>query len=147
MGTRLIDSTPPASTRSSQPERTFWAPVLTASRPEAQKRLSCTPPTVSGIPAAMTAVRRCRRPGRRPGDAAEDDVADQVLVEVGKARTQFVDQADDEVERLDLIERAAALFAARRADGLVDEKLLRTWWVLFLSWICICSECVSGPTP
>ena len=48
IGTRLIDSTPPASTRSSQPERTCAAARLTASRPEAQKRLSCTPATVSG---------------------------------------------------------------------------------------------------
>ena len=43
MGTRLMHSTPPATTRSSQPERTFCAARLTASRPEAQKRLICTP--------------------------------------------------------------------------------------------------------
>ena len=40
IGTRDITSTPPASTISSMPERTFWAAVLTASRPDAQKRLS-----------------------------------------------------------------------------------------------------------
>jgi hypothetical protein len=40
MGTRDIDSTPPASSRSSQPERTFWAAMFTASSPEAQNRLS-----------------------------------------------------------------------------------------------------------
>ena len=48
IGTRLIDSTPPARIRSSKPERTRAAAWLTASRPEAQKRLSCTPATVSG---------------------------------------------------------------------------------------------------
>ena len=56
IGTRDMDSTPPASTASSQPERTFCAAVFTASSPEAQKRLSCTPLTVSGRPEAMAAV-------------------------------------------------------------------------------------------
>ncbi len=40
IGTRDIDSTPPAMIRSSQPERTFWAAMLTASNPEAQNRFS-----------------------------------------------------------------------------------------------------------
>ncbi len=48
IGTLLIDSTPPASSRSSMPPRTRAAAWLTASRPEAQKRLSWTPATVSG---------------------------------------------------------------------------------------------------
>ena len=56
IGTWLIDSTPPAQTRSSKPDRTFMAAVFTASRPEAQKRLSCMPETVSGRPAASAAV-------------------------------------------------------------------------------------------
>src|SRR3954454_19723122 len=56
IGTRDMDSTPPASTRSSQPEATFCAAMFTASRPEAQKRLSWTPATVSGRPALIAAV-------------------------------------------------------------------------------------------
>src|SRR4051794_21958827 len=56
IGTRDIDSTPPARTRSSQPEATFCAAMLTASRPEAQKRLSWTPATVFGRPALIAAV-------------------------------------------------------------------------------------------
>ncbi|SHT90711.1 Uncharacterised protein [Mycobacteroides abscessus subsp. abscessus] len=68
IGTRDIDSTPPASTRSSQPERTFCAPMLMASRPEAQKRLSWTPPVVSGRPAASTAVRAISPPWSPTGD-------------------------------------------------------------------------------
>ncbi len=67
MGTRDIDSTPPASTRSSQPERTFIAARLTASRPEAQKRFSWTPATVSGSPAAIAAIRAMSEPWLRPG--------------------------------------------------------------------------------
>src|SRR3954447_1071030 len=51
-----MDSTPPARTRSSHPEATFCAATLTASRPDAQKRLSCTPATVSGSPALIAAV-------------------------------------------------------------------------------------------
>src|ERR1700722_6683639 len=56
IGTRDIDSTPPAQTRSSQPEATFCAAMLTASRPEAQKRFSCTPDTVFGSPALIAAA-------------------------------------------------------------------------------------------
>ncbi len=43
MPTRDIDSTPPAMTMSSAPWAIFAAPRLTASRPEAQKRLICMP--------------------------------------------------------------------------------------------------------
>ena len=52
---------------------------------------------------------------------AEDDVADLVLVQVGVARADLVDQSDDEVDGLDLVQRAVLLLAARRADRLVDE--------------------------
>ena len=56
---------------------------------------------------------------------AEDDVADQVLVQIGEAAAQLVDQADDQVDRLDLVERAVLVLAARRANGLVDEGFFR----------------------
>ena len=39
MGTRDMDSTPPATTKSSHPERTFMAAIFTVSTPDAQKRL------------------------------------------------------------------------------------------------------------
>src|SRR3954454_14019108 len=68
LGTRDIDSTPPARTRSSQPEATFWAAMLTASRPEAQKRLSWTPDTVSGRPALIAAVLAMSAPWSPTGD-------------------------------------------------------------------------------
>ena len=48
IGTRLIDSTPPARIRSSKPLRIRAAAWFTASRPDAQKRFSWTPATVSG---------------------------------------------------------------------------------------------------
>src|ERR1700722_20180320 len=68
MGTRDIDSMPPATTRSSQPERTFCAAMLTASSPEAQKRLSCKPATFQSQPAASAAVLAMHEPCSPIGD-------------------------------------------------------------------------------
>ena len=56
IGIRLMDSTPPATTRSSQPDATFIAAVFTASKPDAQKRFSCMPDTLSSQLAASAAV-------------------------------------------------------------------------------------------
>ena len=80
IGTRDIDSTPPARIRLSQPERTFAAAMLTASSPEAQKRLSCTPPTWSGSPASSAAAR-----GSIAALLADrgDDAQDQVVEPAG----------------------------------------------------------------
>ena len=47
MGTRDIDSTPPPIAAWLWPDMTCAAAMLVASRPEAQKRLTCTPDTVS----------------------------------------------------------------------------------------------------
>ena len=47
MGTRDIDSTPPPIVAWLWPDMTCAAAMLVASRPEAQKRLTCTPDTVS----------------------------------------------------------------------------------------------------
>ena len=57
IATRDIDSTPPARTTSSQPERIFCAAMLIELRPDAQNRLIWTPATVSGILAASAAMR------------------------------------------------------------------------------------------
>ena len=62
IGTRDMDSTPPATSRSYQPERTFSAAMPMASSPEEQKRLICTPATVSAHPAASTAQRAISAP-------------------------------------------------------------------------------------
>jgi len=47
IGTRDIDSTPPPIAACDWPAMTCAAAMLVASRPEAQKRLTCTPDTVS----------------------------------------------------------------------------------------------------
>ena len=52
MGTRLMDSAPPAISTSASPTRMRSAAIWIAVTPEAQKRLTVTPPTGSGRPAA-----------------------------------------------------------------------------------------------
>ncbi len=56
LGTRYMDSTPPSTTRSSQPDRTFIAAMFTAFSPDAQKQLrvtgftSCKDPSFLRLP-------------------------------------------------------------------------------------------------
>ena len=68
------------------------------------------------------------------GDAAQDHVADHVLVEVRMPDAHLVDQTGDQVDRLDLGQCAVTTLATRRTDCLVDESffghsgfLLRLW--------------------
>src|SRR3954469_4257520 len=89
IGTRDIDSTPPAKTRSSQPEATFWAAMLTASRPEAQKRLSCTPATVSGRPALIAAVLAMSAPWSPTGDTQPRTTSSTRLGSMRSLRTSI----------------------------------------------------------
>ena len=67
-GIRDIDSTPPASTRSSQPVEIFCAAMITESMPDVQKRLSWKPGMVTGRPAFRTAVRAMSAPWSPTGD-------------------------------------------------------------------------------
>ena len=60
-GARLIDSTPPATTRSASPAMTAWDAETTADSPEAQSRFSVTPATESGSPASSAAMRATLR--------------------------------------------------------------------------------------
>ncbi len=46
IGTRDMASTPPPTAMSAWPDMTSAAAILHASRPEAQKRLTCTPDTL-----------------------------------------------------------------------------------------------------
>ena len=62
MGQRLMLSTPPATTRSSQPLLTLAAARFTDSSPLAQKRLCVTPATVCAHSASSTAVRAMSAP-------------------------------------------------------------------------------------
>ncbi len=60
-GARVIDSTPPATTRSASPARTARAAVITADNPDAQSRFTVIPGTASGSPASSTAMRATLR--------------------------------------------------------------------------------------
>jgi hypothetical protein len=57
MGTMLMDSAPPAIITSASPTRMRSAAIWMAVTPEAQKRLTVTPPTLCGRPARATAMR------------------------------------------------------------------------------------------
>src|SRR5271156_5067407 len=90
MPTRLIDSTPPPMVRSCWPDITCAAAKLTLSRPEAQKRLICTPAAPWPKPAGAALAQAGREPrdarnvaaGLGDGiDAAHHDVVDLVLLE------------------------------------------------------------------
>jgi hypothetical protein len=56
-GARDIDSTPPARTSSASPTRICRAAWTTASRPEAQRRLTVAAGTSTGRPAKSAAIR------------------------------------------------------------------------------------------
>ena len=78
MPTRLMDSTPPPIVISCWPDMISAAAKFTASRPEAQKRLICTPGTPSPKPADQR--RRARDVAARLADridAAQHHVVDQ----------------------------------------------------------------------
>jgi len=57
MGTRLMDSVPPASTTSALPPRTRSTAHAIASRPDAQKRFTVTAEALCGTPARRLAMR------------------------------------------------------------------------------------------
>src|SRR5262245_44974478 len=69
MGTRLIDSTPPATTTWTAPACTCWAPSAIAWRPEEQKRLMVMAPAVVGTPARRAAWRATLLPCSASGIA------------------------------------------------------------------------------
>ncbi len=60
-GARVIDSTPPAISRSASPDRIARAAVPTASRPEAHSRFMVVPVTRTGSPDSSAAMRATLR--------------------------------------------------------------------------------------
>ncbi len=62
IGTRVMCSTPPATTNCAEPASTACAPKFTACRPEPQKRFTVVPGTSTGNPAASTAPRAMLNP-------------------------------------------------------------------------------------
>ncbi len=105
-------------TISSQPERTFCAAMFTASRPDAQKLLICTPPTVSGkAGVGGRDARDVHALVAERADHAEDQVGDAVLVEVREAGAQLVDQAVTSDIGLTECKRSALLAPGHAGSG------------------------------
>jgi len=61
MGARVIDSTPPAMAKSMSPVLIARAASPTALSPEAQRRFTVMPGTLSGNPASKSAIRATLR--------------------------------------------------------------------------------------
>src|SRR5471032_1388961 len=123
MGTRDMDSTPPTTTRSSKPERTFIAPRFTASRPEAQKRLICTPATLMSQSATSAAVLAMSAPWSPTGVTQPSTMSSTWRVSVA-ALCQRGEQTRHQVYRLDAMQGAVGLaFAPGRAYRIKDQSL------------------------
>ncbi len=69
IGTRLMLSAPPASITSASPTRMRSAAIWIAVTPDAQKRLTVTPPTLLGSPASSAATRAMFMPCSASGKA------------------------------------------------------------------------------
>ena len=79
IGTMLIDSVPPAIITSASPTRIRSAAIASAVRPDAQKRLTVTPPTVSGSPASSAPRRATLSPCSASG-IAQPTIASSIVV-------------------------------------------------------------------
>src|ERR1700679_2123495 len=117
-GARVIDSTPPAIAKSISPARIERPAAPTASRPEAQRRVSV---------AAGKEGRQARQQQRHPRHVAvvlagligtaEIDFIDLRPVELGVARHQGLDRRGRQIVGADLGQRAAEA-ADRGPDGI-----------------------------
>src|SRR5262245_44016558 len=86
MGTRLIDSTPPATTTWTAPACTCWAPSAIAWRPEEQKRLIVIAPAVVGTPARSAAWRATLLPCSASGIAQPSTTSSTISAFTGGTR-------------------------------------------------------------
>ena len=120
IGTRDMLSTPPPTTSCCVPDMTPMAAKLTACRPEPQKRLSVTPVTSTGQPAASTALRAMLAPCSPAWETQPiDDVVDVAGVDAGALRRGGSSVCASSSCGMDAAERALAglAAAARRAGG------------------------------
>ncbi len=77
IGSMLIDSQPPAIITSDSPTRMRSAAMASAVTPEAQKRLTVTPPTVFGRPASSAPMRATFSPCS-PSGIAQPTIASSI---------------------------------------------------------------------
>ena len=120
--TMLIDSTPPATTTFAPSAMTRFAAAAIASRPDAQKRLTVCPGTVTGQPARSADVAADVVSGGAFWQAAaEDHVLDLGRIDAG-AFDRVLDRRVPPSSPRRLIERAAKRAADRRARGRNDRR-------------------------
>ena len=123
IGTRLIDSTPPARIRSSQPERTRLRGLVDGLEAGGAEAVELDAGDVYGRPAARAAVLAMSAPWSPTGETTPSTTSSMPVGSSDGLRFwHLLDQAGDQRDRLDLVERAGLLAATtRRADGVVDE--------------------------
>ena len=125
MPTRLIDSAPPPITSSCWPLMICAAAKFTASRPEAQKRLICTPGTFSPSPALIAAKRAMSLPASPTGSTTPSTTSSTMSSVDIVALLERLQRHGGERERGDFMQRAVLLAAAARGANVIVDKGLR----------------------
>ena len=104
--------------------RTFCAAMFTASRPEAQKRLICTPATCTSQPALSAAVLAITEPCSPTGETTPITTSSSAAGSKSWRFCSFDQQAGQQIDRLDLVQAAVLLaLAARRANGVENHRV------------------------
>ena len=116
IGTRLIDSVPPAIITSASPTRMRSAAICTAVSPEAQKRFTVTPPTECGRPASSAPMRATFMPCSASG-IAQPTIASSIAFgsSVRHLFQRAVDRRDEQVVGARVLEVPTPGSADRRA--------------------------------
>ena len=104
----------------------IWAAAkFTASRPEAQKRLICTPGTDSPRPAFSAAKRAMSLPASPTGSTTPRMTSSTTSSAEIVAFLQRLQRHGGERQRGDLVERAVGLAAAARGTNVIVDICLR----------------------
>ena len=114
MPTRLINSTPPPMVMSCWPDMISAAAKFTASRPEAQKRLICTPGTPSPKPAISAEARAMSPPASPTGSTQPSTTSSSSL---GSRSLRSLTAASACVARLSAVTSCSAPSALPRPRG------------------------------
>jgi len=82
--------------------------------------------------------------GSTAWDDAQDDIVDKLRIERGVSLAQFLEETDDQRDRLDGVQRFCALApSARHANGVVVERFGR--WYMNRHRLCLPGKCGESP--
>ena len=125
IGTRLIDSVPPATIADAEPHMMRSAANAIACRPDEQKRLTVTADAVTGHAGAQARDARDVQAllGLRHR-APEDHVVDLGGIDARRAAQRFGDDGGGELVGPRAAQRAVRRLADRRADGGNDDGVV-----------------------